>query len=498
MKKATIAAGAVATVLVLALAVGYLTLRGDADPAPASVPAIAPLTPVEAAAQEALAAAHPGFLYGRVTTHDGATYEGRLRWGGGQEAFWGDYFNGAKEENPWAALVPVERLPKERRPLEILGFEIAERERPIDLGRLFMARFGDIARIEARGEGSQATLASGKALYPDVRVTLKSGTAVDLDRLSFGDFDDGVRVWDGRRGVVDLRPRQIRTIELLPTARLAAAPSRLHGTVRTREGDFTGFLQWNREECVGSDELDGRTGGGELVGLRYDTLRSIARSSRDSSRVTLVDGREIVLSNTREAGQGNRGVYVDDPRYGRVLVSWDAFERVDFSPGSSGPAYGDFPTGRPLTGSVTTGAGRSLAGRLVYDLDESETTETLDAPSRGVDYTIPFGLVASIVPGGREEGGTRRAAVTLHGGEELELEATGDLGERNAGLLVFADGHERPEYVPWADVERIDLDRPPAMVPPLGGRQISSVLGSRERPLHNPRQRPGGRGAGAG
>jgi hypothetical protein len=27
-------------------------------------------------------------------------------------------------------------------------------------------------------------------------------------------------------------------------------------------------------------------------------------------------------------------------------------------------------------------------------LDESETTETLDAPSQGVDYTIPFGLIA--------------------------------------------------------------------------------------------------------
>jgi hypothetical protein len=181
-----------------------------------------------------------------------------------------------------------------------------------------------------------------------------------------------------------------------------------------------------------------------------------------------------------------------------VLVSWGAFERVDFSPGGSGPAYGDFPPGRPLTGGVNTRSGRRLAGRLVYDLDESETTETLDAPSRGVDYTIPFGLVASIVPGGREEGGTRRAAVTLHGGEELELEATGDLGERNAGLLVFADGHERPEYVPWADVERIDLDRPRAMVPPLGGRQNSSVPEPRERPLRNPRQRPGGRGAGGG
>ena len=158
--------------------------------------------------------------------------------------------------------------------------------------------------------------------------------------------------------------------------------------MRTRQGDFTGFVQWNREECVGPDELDGHTADGELS-LRFDTIRSIARNSRDSSLVTLLDGREIVLSDTREVGHGNRGIYVDDRRYGRVLISWDAFERVDFSPGGSGPAYGDFPPGRPLTGSVTTRAGRRLAGRLVYDLDESETTETLDAPSQGVTTPSP-------------------------------------------------------------------------------------------------------------
>jgi len=184
------------------------------------------------------------------------------------------------------------------------------------------------------------------------------------------------------------------------------------------------------------------------------------RHSRDSSLVTLLDGREIVLSGTREVGHDNRGIYVDDRRYGRVLISWDAFERVDFSPGGSGPAYGDFPPGRPLTGSVTTRDGRRLAGRLVYDLDESETTETLDAPSQGVDYTIPFGLIASIAP----------PKVTLRSGEELHLERTGDLGEGNAGLLIFVDGRQRPEYVPWTDVEQVDFDRPPAMYPPLGGR----------------------------
>jgi hypothetical protein len=465
MTRATIAFGAFATVVVLlAVAAGYRALHQDVHPAAATSPAVAPSTPPPAATQQ-------GFLYGRITTVEGGTYEGRLRWGGDQEAFWGDYFNGFKHENPWAAQVPPERLPKERRPIEIFGITVAHRERQIDVGRPFMARFGDVARMEARGR--------------EVRVTLKSGTAFDLERFEASDFDDGVRVWDGRRGVVDLEgaiePRlrnllrrdrgRIRTVDLLPTPSLGAAPYRLHGTVRTRQGDFTGFVQWDRQECVGSDELAGRTAGGERS-LRFDTIRSIARHSPGSSLVTLLDGRETVLSGTREVGYDNRGIYVDDRRYGRVLISWDAFERLDFSPGApgdTGPAYGDFPPGRPLTGSVTTRAGRRLAGRLVFDLDESETTETLDAPSQGVDYTIPFGLIASIVLPSREARSARRARVILYTGEELQLERTNDLGARNAGMLIFADSRQRPEYVPWTDVEQVDLNRPPTMYPPLAG-----------------------------
>ena len=442
MTRATIAGGTFAAVLVLlAVAAGYRALNQNAHSA-ATSPAITPST------TPAAAETHQGFLYGRITTVEGATYEGRLRWGRGEEAFWGDYFNGAKDENPWLAQVPPEGLPKERRQFKIFGIKIAEWASPIDVGRQLMTRFGDIARIEAHG-------------VKVVRVTLKSGTVFDLDRFEAGDFDDGVRVWDDRRGVVDLDSLRIRTIELLPTPPLGAAPDRLHGTVRTRQGDFTGFVQWNRSECVGSDELEGRTSDGELS-LRFATIRSIARRSRDSA-VTLLDGREIALSGIEEVGDGNRrGLYVDDRRYGRVLISWDAFERLDFSPGGSGPAYGDFPPGRPLTGSVTTRAGQRFAGRLVYDLDESETTETLDAPSQGVDYTIPFGLIASIVPLGREERGAQRGRVTLHNGEELQLERTGDLGKGNAGMLIFVDGRQRPEYVPWTDVERVDLDRPPS------------------------------------
>jgi hypothetical protein len=443
MTRTRIAGGTAALLLfALLVALGLVAVRllrdVDVDAYVTAPPAI-PRSPATSTA------AHRGFLYGRVTTHSGTAYEGRLRFGGDEEAFWGDYFNGFKDENPWAAGVPPERL-TESRPVTILGVEITRRKRQPNLGRPFMARFGDLRRIEP----------SGRALL----VTLKSGTGFVLNRLDADDFADGVRVWDDQHGVVDLGERRIRAIELLPTADLEAAPDRLRGTVRTAHGSFTGFVQWDRQSSIGADELQGRSADGEFS-LRFDAIRAIARESADSALVTLRDGREFVLSGTRAVGPDNRGVYVDDRRYGRVLVSWEAFERLDVGDaGGSGPAYEDFPPGRPLWGAVATRAGRRLAGRLVFDLDESETTETLDAPAHGVDYTIPFGLVAAIVPAGRENcDAGRRAEVTLQSGERLQLECAGDLGASNAGMLTFVDGGEQPEYVAWNEVARIEIDR---------------------------------------
>ena len=65
--------------------------------------------------------------------------------------------------------------------------------------------------------------------------------------------------------------------------------------------------------------------------------------------------------------------------------------------------------------------------------------------------------------------------MTLHSGEELQLEPSGDLGAGNGGMLIFVDGSERAEYVLWADVERLDFQRPPLMYPPQGGRQITGA-----------------------
>jgi hypothetical protein len=383
-----------------------------------------------------------GLLYGRVTLDDGTVHEGRLRFGGDEEALWGNTFNSVKDGNPWEPLLARDQRPRERISIELFGIEVGAWNRRLDLGRPFMARFGDIARIDARGK--------------DLRITLKSGTGVVLDRYASDDLADGLRVWDEEHGVVDLGEWAIRSIEFLASAAPGGAPAPLYGTVRTRRGDFTGLVQWDREACLGSDQLVGLTTEGE-VRVRFEDVRSIERRGDESSLVTLRDGRTLVMSGSRQVGVGNRGAYVDDPRYGRVLVSWDVFERVDFAPGGAGPAYGDFPAGRPLMGRVATRSGRTLAGRLVYDLDESETTETLDAPSGGVDYTIPFAGIAAILTPGSGGDGARGAVVILRSGEELWLDSAGGLGDQNAGLLVFGDGEGDPEYVPWANVERIDF-----------------------------------------
>ena len=194
--------------------------------------------------------------------------------------------------------------------------------------------------------------------------------------------------------------------------------------------------------ALARDEIARPSDGGRV---RLGDVRSVTRDEGGAARVTRRDGSEVVIA-------APPSVTVDDARFGRVRVSWAAVDRADLGTGGPGPAYADFAPGRRLAGTVTTRDGRRLTGRLVIDLDESETTETLDASAGGVDYGLPLGRVASVVLGDGS------ALVTLTSGETLRLDPTGDLGDGNAGVLVFGDA-ERPTFVPWADVARLDLDR---------------------------------------
>lgn len=380
-----------------------------------------------------------GFLYGRITTRSGSVYEGRLRWNE-EEAFWGDFFNATKKDLPYLEYLPRERR-RHRESFEVFGIPIGVHWGDDDNGRQLVARFGDLRRIEVSG-GERATVVYKSGARYEV-----SGGSNDISS------DTEITVWDRSANEIQVRWKEIRTIDFLPApANLGVPVFRLSGTVLTEDGAYHGFIQWDQDECLSSDELDGETRDGEMS-LQMGQIRSIGRRSRNSSEVVLRDGRKLVLDGTNDVDSSNRGIYVHDGRFGRVLISWDAFRRVDFDPpAGSGPAYTDFRPGRPLFGKVSTVQGKTYRGRLVYDADETDTMEFLDGQQHDVEYSIPFARLASVVPG------KNSSRVVYKGGRELVLADSVDVDRDNAGMLVFEQGRKEPRYIAWEDVRRIDFE----------------------------------------
>ena len=391
-----------------------------------------------AASTPLLASGDQGFLYGRVTTASGTSYEGRLRWGG-EESFWGDFFNGTKRDRTYPDEMP-EGVRSRKEPVKIFGITVRWGSNGSEVSRVYKARFGDIAEIRVRG-GDSAT------------VVMKSGNEYRIDGGS-NDLGGEIQIWDDSIGEVSLDWKRIESIEFLAAPkRLDVGASRLYGTVQTTSGEFRGFVQWDQDECLSTDKLDGDSADDADLSIAMGRIRTIERRSSRSSLVVLKDGREFVLDGSNDVDSSNNGIFVDDPRFGRVLIDWEAFERIDFEePADSGPAYEEFKSAAMLRATVTDRRGGSFRGRIVYDLDESEGWEFLDGSARNIDYIIPMDMIASIEPQGRDS-----SLVRLRNGEELELADAADVDEGNDGVLILSAGDSQT-YVPWDEIRRIQFD----------------------------------------
>jgi hypothetical protein len=377
-----------------------------------------------------------GSLYGTVTTDSGRKYTGLLRWED-EEAYWDDLFNGAKSKLPY-----IDRLPESERShrgISVLGLRIDYDWDEEDEGRQFIARFGDIKEIRPR---------SGEK----VDVLMKGGTEYLLDDGS-NDIGATIVVEDAEDGTVEVSWRKIESI-VFAAAPSSAQPAarRLSGEVTTEDGVFRGFVQWDSQECLSTDRLDGHSEDGK-VSLAMGSIRSIEKESRKRARVEVKDGRTLSLHGTNDVDSSIRGIMVEDDRFGRVKISWEAFQKVDFRVESvTGRGYADYKAATPLRGTLTDRDGRTWKGRIVFDLDESESWEILNGERNGVEYSIPFRMVRSIAPHDDET-----SDVTLKGGLELRLGDSQDVTESNVGILVLPDGGTE-QYVPWERVRRIDFD----------------------------------------
>jgi hypothetical protein len=310
------------------------------------------------------------------------------------------------------------------------------------LSRMFIARFGDIEKIRPHGDG-------------EATVYMKNGEKYDVSGGA-DDVTSKIHVNDESFGEMELHWDRIETIDFMK-APDGADPGvhRLYGKLETREGDYEGYIQWDKQECLSNDLLDGDTEDGD-VSLKMGSIRSIERKGKRVSEVTLKDGRNLRMRGTNDVNSDNRGIMVEDPRFGRVTVQWDAFMKLTFTdaPGT-GVSYGDYKGLGRLRGVVTDDRGDKHEGFITIDLDEAEGWEMLNGQINDIHFDIPLYMVASIEPLGRDE-----CVVTLHNGERIELEEGTDVSDRNAGVLVY-DGKDdsSPVYISWRDVEMIKYDR---------------------------------------
>ncbi len=382
-----------------------------------------------------------GFIYGEVITESGKEYKGFLRWNTDEEAFWDDLFHSSKEDLPYLDEVDRDdrRSRKGKKVVKIFGIRVNVESD--DWGgsssRIFISRFGDIAEIQVQGSNS-------------ARLIMKSGERYEVSGYA-NDVGATIRVSDESLGDIDLRWNRIDSIRFMPAPRKAdPGATRLHGKLTTRDGEYEGFIQWDKEECLSSDELDGDTEDGD-ISIPMGSIASIERRGSRGCEVVLADGRSFRLRGSNDVNSDNRGIMVEDARYGRVVVFWNDFDRLDFTDSkSSGRAYKDYKSGF-LQGVITDKGGERREGRIVFDLDESESWEILNGNSRDIEYNIPFELVSVIEPGRHE------SRVVLTGGEELWLEDSQDTTDSNDGLMVFDRGDDDPYYLRWRRIEKIEF-----------------------------------------
>lgn len=384
-------------------------------------------------------------IWARITTAGGGVVEGFVRWDR-NEGSWADLLDGYREL-PEEYRLEAQRLgaAERERSVEVFGVRVTWEEEPEWPGTAESGvRFGHVRRLTVVGED--------RAL-----LELRSGERVELSGGStdLGPELRGVEVDDGRGGRVELTWSDLDTVEFgpAPPGRRPSA-ERLHGTVEDRRGHrYTGYLAWDLDEILTSDVLDGEEEG-ERRRIPFGDVAAVEPDGSRGSRVTLRDGRVIVLRGSDDVAGGNRGIQVADPALGQARVPWNAVRSVRFHPPERPATWSDFDGGLRLRGVVRTEEGTETAGTLRWDNDESWSWEILDGRRGDVDLDIELGRVARI-----EKRSPEGARVTLRDGRTLELEGSNDVNRDNKGIFVTPAGGETV-MVSWRSLGEVVFDDP--------------------------------------
>lgn len=395
------------------------------------------------------------FIYGRITMVDNKSYEGPIRWGK-EEVYWNDMFNAAKGKNEnLRYLSSAERDDLIERQHEYnhwhndsdwsrwgrnFGFRWDD-DGDYDFTHQFSCQFGEIKSLSPSGSKW-------------VDIELQNGMKFELDGEGYNDVGLDIRVIDRELGEVEIYWNRIEKIEFIntPSKLMNRFGKPLYGTVESFGKKYTGYIQWDHDERLSIDKLDGDSDDGDLS-IEFDKIASITRVG-SRCRVQLKSGREIYLEGSNDVNRENRGVIVMNRDMPSVDVPWDEFDKITFDDKIPNAlvSYDQFKNQKELSATVKTFNGETYSGRIVYDLDEQYDFELLQGKQHDCEYAVPFRSVKRI-----KAHDDTSCEVELKNGERLMLDDGQDVNGKNQGILVFASGKANPQYIPWDKVSEIEF-----------------------------------------
>lgn len=372
--------------------------------------------------QEGYTQSSAHFLFGIVTTTDQHSYAGPIRWGT-EEVMWTDIFNSTKSGNDYLQYLQYLNnkvvVVTDAKGRDMFSIEVEDVFRQI---HTYECQFGDIRSIQVISDSRIDLQMKNNFIYH-----LKNGS---------NDVGTTVRIFDIKEGLIKLPWDDIKRVEFVdsPAELSARFGEPLIGTVHTVLGEFTGQIEWDQDERLTTDLLNGEKDGEDME-IPFGSIRSIVKHL-EGSQVILITGEEFILSGSNDVNSENRGVVVTVEGIGRISVQWDQFIKVTFDPSIryEGPTYSDFPVAESLRGTVFTRTGQTLWGGIVYDLDEAFDTEFLQGKSMEIEYQIPFRNISSIMPLDDQS-----SQIQLISGERLTLGNMQDVSGSNDGILIIGD-----------------------------------------------------------
>lgn len=393
-----------------------------------------------------------GFIYGKVYTEDNKVYEGPIRWGK-EEIYWVDMFNASKQRNEnlrYLSDKDLEKLDERRYDWfhwswsdngnRWFNWNSSDSHSDRNYIHQFSCQFGEMK-----------TLKPISKKYAEIE--LKNGTIVEVNGDGYNDVGLDIKVMDKELGEIDLYWGRIDKIEFMNTP--ASVPNKfgqsLYGTVEAYGEKFTGYIQWDHDERVSTDKLDGDSDDGD-VSIEFGKIRSIERKG-GASLVILKSGRELFLDGSNDVSSGHRGVIVMNKDFPSIDIPWREFNKVTFEDKTPGPVatYNQFPAPKEINAKVTKHDGKTYSGKIVYDLDEAFDFELLQGKEGEFEFATPFRNIKRI-----KTEGTHRCTIELRNGQKKTLDDGQDVNEKNQGVLVFVSGSE-PTYVPWEDIDEIEF-----------------------------------------